>query len=115
MEAEGFWENRALSQSVTVESRSIKKKIERLDQFSRNLEDLEVLLEIGEAEEYEGQKAVKQEALELMEQIRNGIEELAVEETLNGPHDQANCYMIINAGAGGTESCDWAGDRKSVV
>lgn len=109
MEAEGFWENRALSQSVTVESRSIKKKIERLDQFSRSLEDLEVLLEIGEAEEYEGQKAVKQEALELMEQIRNGIEELAVEETLNGPHDQANCYMIINAGAGGTESCDWAG------
>ena len=108
MEAEGFWENRTLSQKVSVESREIKKRLERLDSFSRELEDLNVLVEIGEAEEYAGQKAAFEEATQMVDRIRQEFEALEVEETLKGPHDHANCYMIINAGAGGTESCDWA-------
>jgi peptide chain release factor 2 len=49
-----------------------------------------------------------EEATQMVDQIRQELEALEVEETLKGPHDHANCYMIINAGAGGTESCDWA-------
>ena len=70
MEAEGFWENRALSQKVSVETREIKKRLERLDSFSRTLEDLQVLVEIGEAEEYAGQKAAFEEATHMLDQIQ---------------------------------------------
>jgi peptide chain release factor 2 len=37
-----------------------------------------------------------------------GIESLELSVLLNGPHDRRNCILSINAGAGGTEACDWA-------
>ena len=36
------------------------------------------------------------------------IDELEIRSFLNGPHDAANAFLSIHAGAGGTESCDWA-------
>lgn len=108
MGADSFWENRSEAQKIVDEASGIKKKIEPLESYEKKLEDLAVLLEIGEAEEYEGQKTVLEEATQLLDEISRGLEELQLRLLLNGPHDQSNCFIIINAGAGGTESCDWA-------
>ena len=43
-----------------------------------------------------------------LEKFFKEVETLELKLFLNGPHDRKNCIMSINAGAGGTESCDWA-------
>ena len=53
-------------------------------------------------------EAVQTEAAEMVQQIAGGMDELELKLLLNGPHDHSNAFIIINAGAGGTESCDWA-------
>ncbi len=67
------------------------------------VEDLEVLAEFqkeGEATEEEVE-AKYQEALK-------ALEDLEFRSTLNKPEDELGCILEINAGAGGTEACDWA-------
>ena len=40
--------------------------------------------------------------------FRSALDRLELRTLLSGPHDKGNCYFSIHAGAGGTESCDWA-------
>lgn len=108
MGADSFWDNRTAAQKIVDEASAIKKKLEPLNLYAKQLEDLEVLLELGEAEDTEGQQAVQTEAAEMVQQIAGGMDELELKLLLNGPHDHSNAFIIINAGAGGTESCDWA-------
>lgn len=103
-----FWDNRAAAQKVIDEVTEIKKKIEPITSCEKRLEDLDVLIEIGETEDEAGQKAAFDEATVSVKQLSQEIEKLELKLLLNGPHDHSNCFIIINAGAGGTESCDWA-------
>ena len=57
-----------------------------------------------EAEQLKYQKEVEGELVPFTKELEN----LELKVFLNGPHDKNNCIMSINAGAGGTESCDWA-------
>ena len=108
MAAESFWDKRAEAQKVVDEVSEIKRKLQPLRDCDRQLEDLKVLIALGEAEEYEGQKAALTEAVEMSAKLGEEMETLEIQFLLNGPHDHSNCFIIINAGAGGTESCDWA-------
>jgi peptide chain release factor 2 len=67
------------------------------------LEDLEVLYEFFQMEE------VSEEELDAAyEKNLTGIDDLEFRSTLNNPEDELSCILEINAGAGGTESCDWS-------
>ena len=90
MAAESFWDKRAEAQKVVDEVSEIKRKLQPLRDCDRQLEDLKVLIELGEAEEYEGQKAALTEAVEMSAKLGEEIETLEIQFLLNGPHDHSN-------------------------
>jgi peptide chain release factor 2 len=66
------------------------------------------MVELGEAEPETSQNKIQQELERDLARFFQDLESLELRVFLNGPHDKSNCIMSINAGAGGTESCDWA-------
>jgi peptide chain release factor 2 len=68
-------------------------------------DDFEVLVEMSE----EGDEASGQEAVELFPKFQMALSEAEKKALLSGETDVNNAIVTINAGAGGTESCDWAG------
>ena len=69
------------------------------------LDDGEVLIEMAREEEDESQARDIEAALA---DALKRIDRLELDRMLSGPHDPGNAYLVINAGAGGTESQDWA-------
>ncbi len=75
------------------------------DKAQRGLDDAKTLLELAaEAND----EASKGEAIASLTQVEADVKTLELKKMLSGPNDRANCFMDINAGAGGTESMDWA-------
>lgn len=97
-----FWDDPAKAQAVLKVIKTNKKWIEQYTTVETTVGDAEVLLEFqkaGEAseEEVDAQYAKAQEALDNLE----------FHSTLNQPEDELGAVIEINAGAGGTEACDW--------
>jgi peptide chain release factor 2 len=108
MAGEGFWNNREQAQKLIDESNSLRKKVEPLLKAEKQLEDFREMVELCEAEP-EAEQAKHQADLERdLTKFSRELENLELRVFLNGPHDKNNCIVSINAGAGGTESCDWA-------
>jgi peptide chain release factor 2 len=108
MAGEGFWNNREQAQKLIDESNSVRKKIEPLLKAEKQIEDFKEMVELCEAEP-EAEQAKHQTDLERdLAKFSRELEHLELRVFLNGPHDKNNCILSINAGAGGTESCDWA-------
>jgi peptide chain release factor 2 len=99
-----FWSKPKEAESVLRTIKTNKKWCEGYLSTEGVVNDLEVLFEFqkeGEAteEEVEAQYKILVEALD----------DLEFRSTLNRPEDELGCILEINAGAGGTESCDWSG------
>ncbi len=101
----GFWDNAETAQQVVAELKSVKWIVDSLEQFSSRLDDLDVLLELAREENDEASYA---EVGKEIESLNTQLSKLELQGLLNGDYDQLNCYFSIQAGAGGTESCDWA-------
>lgn len=108
MAAESFWNNREQAQKLIEESNSLRNKIEPLFKAEKQLEDFQVMLELGEAEPEAAQLKVQQELERDLASFFKELDALELKVFLSGPHDKSNCIMSINAGAGGTEAQDWA-------
>ncbi|MCO5052199.1 MAG: peptide chain release factor 2 [Verrucomicrobiae bacterium] len=109
MAGEGFWDNREQAQKLINEGSSIRNKIEPLVAAEKQLDDLRVMLELGEAEPAEAQLPVERELERDLGRFLKELDGFELRVFLTGPHDHSNCFLSINAGAGGTEACDWAG------
>lgn len=83
----------------------IKQLVEPWTELSRKLEDLHTFVELAQSEE--DSEAYVEEIESELNQARAQLESLELSTLLGGDHDQSNAIMEINAGAGGTESCDW--------
>jgi peptide chain release factor 2 len=108
MAGDSFWNNREQAQKLIEESNSLRGKIEPLLKAEKELEDFRVMVELGEAEPESAQEKLQQELERDLGQFFKQLDSLELKVFLNGPHDRSNCILSINAGAGGTESCDWA-------
>src|SRR6266496_4543713 len=108
MAADNFWNNREQAQKLIDESNSLRGKTEPLLKAEKQLEDFQVMVELGEAEPEAAQAKIQQELERDLAKFFKELDSLELKVFLNGPHDRSNCIMSINAGAGGTESCDWA-------
>lgn len=108
MTREDFWDNREKAQKLVAEVSSIRGKLDPLKQAGKDLEDLQVMVELAEAEPDAAQAALAAEISAELDTYQSRIEELELRVMLKGPYDANNCILSINAGAGGTESCDWA-------
>jgi len=108
MAAENFWNSREQAQKVIDESNSLRNKTEPLLKAEKQLEDFHVMVELGEAEPDAAQPRILQELEHDLAGFFKALDTLELKVFLGGRHDKSNCIMGINAGAGGTESCDWA-------
>lgn len=75
-------------------------------EISKRLDDLQVLIELGSEEEDD---KVENEVIKELGEIEKEIHSLELLTFLSGKHDRSNAILSIHPGAGGTESCDWAG------
>ncbi len=107
MSMDSFWDHRERAQKTVDESNSLKKQIEPLLSSESQLEDFEVMLELGLDEPPESQAAIATEMLGELADFKTKLEQLEIILLLTDKNDKANCIVNINAGAGGTESCDW--------
>ena len=108
MAAEGFWNDQKAAQEIISESNKLKRVVNGLTEFKAKLEDSKAMEELLEEE---GVDENSEEAVELQqsaELLKVALDELEIQSYLKGPHDHCNAILSVNAGAGGTESCDWA-------
>lgn len=104
----GFWDDQDSAQKVIEETNRLKRSINGIVAFQKELEDLEAMFEL--VDEADGDESAEYEA-ELNRTIPPLVERLDTLELasfLGGKLDGNNAILSIHAGAGGTESCDWA-------
>lgn len=106
MEEPGFWDNPEKSTAIVQESKKLKTVIERYEALVSDREDMLTLIEIGEEE---GDESLAVELSESLKTFEAEFEDLRIETLLRGEYDKENAILTLHAGAGGTESCDWAG------
>lgn len=105
MERQNFWDDNTKAAQTIEECKDLKAWLVPYNDLKRRFEDLKSVL----ADAYlENDEAFLKELLAELDAIEKGISELEVRKMLSGELDNKNCYLSINAGAGGTESCDWA-------
>ena len=100
----GFWET-GEAQTVVAELKSLKSLIEPVEAALKRLEDVTVLYQLADEEKDE---ATRVEADKERLALADEIEKVSLMALLSGPNDTRDCYFNIQAGAGGTEACDWA-------
>jgi peptide chain release factor 2 len=108
MAGEKFWNNRELAQQRIDDANTLRKKIDPLLGAEKQLEDFRVLLELAEAEPPTEQPGHQQDIERDLNRFVQEVGSLELRVLLSAPRDRNNCILSINAGAGGTESCDWA-------
>jgi peptide chain release factor 2 len=100
-----FWNDSETAQKILRERTVMEKLVEGWDRLTRQMQDIRVLIELGsEAEDGETLAEVGR----LNDDLEKGVIAAEFQKMLSGPHDSSSCFVSINAGAGGTESQDWA-------
>jgi peptide chain release factor 2 len=100
----GFWERDGEGQQILKERASILDSITPWKQEQKELEDMEILLQLVEEQQDE---AETQELLEKVKKSEETIAQMEFHRMLGGENDPNNAIVSINAGAGGTEAQDW--------
>jgi peptide chain release factor 2 len=109
MAAPDFWGNKEKAQAVIDEAASIRAKIEPLAALIQKTEDLDVLRTLAEEESEAGaQYTAFSEVSRDYATVQEELEKFELKVLLSGEFDRNNAFLTIHAGAGGTESCDWA-------
>lgn len=106
MEAPGFWDDPERSNQKMKELKNLKDTVGECDKLSTQYDDILTLIDMGYEENDES--LIPEIRGELDEFIRE-FEELRIGTLLSGEYDKNNAILKLNAGAGGTESCDWCG------
>ncbi len=98
-----FWDNPKAAESFLKQLRSKKKWVEDYEEINTQFEDLQVLVEFAK-EDPDSEKELDEQFPELLEKIEN----IEFKNMLSNEGDELSAVLQITAGAGGTESCDWA-------
>ena len=104
MEAPGFWDDPDRSNKQMKELKNLKGVVEQCDKLSGQYEDILTLIEMGYEEDDDSMVA---EIRGELDEFISEFEELRIGTLLSGEYDRNNAILKLNAGAGGTESCDW--------
>lgn len=108
MGAPDFWNSQEKAQQHIAKLNGLKRSVLPVVAFQKKVGDVDVMVELIEAAEGAEKE---QYAAELDEQVKAMVEELdklEIASFLTGQFDKNNAILSIQAGAGGTESCDWA-------
>ena len=105
MEEPGFWDEPEESQKIMKDLKDLKDQVETVEHLKQSYEDIGLLIEMAYEEEDE---SVLPEIEEELNAFEEGYESLRIQTLLSGEYDKYNAIVTLHAGAGGTESCDWA-------
>ena len=106
-----FWNSREKAQRDVAEVSALRGKILPLQALESRAADLDVLRELAGEESPENQAAAASEVRAEFEAIGRDLDKFEITSLLSGEFDGNPTFLIIHAGAGGTESCDWADMR----
>ena len=104
MEAPGFWDDPDRSNQKMKELKNMKDTVEECNGLFTQYEDILTLIEMSYEENDESMVA---EIRGELEDFKAKFDELRISTLLSGEYDKNNAILKLNAGAGGTESCDW--------
>jgi len=105
MSKPGFWDDPAFAQKTVSELKAVKSIIDPLEKVSDQAEELTLLWEMAAQENDE---ETRQEVVASLDSFTGAVEKVELSSLLSGKNDSYDCFFSIHAGAGGTESCDWA-------
>jgi peptide chain release factor 2 len=105
MQQPDFWDNQEKAASVVAELKSVKALIDPVEAAHARAEELAVLHGLAESED---DQETRNEVDQALSELSGQTDRLELIILLAGANDKGNCYFSIHAGAGGTESCDWA-------
>jgi len=106
MEAPGFWDEPERSNQKMKELKNLKDTVQGCEKLFTQYDDILTLIEMGYEENDESLVA---EIRGELDEFITEFEELRISTLLSGEYDKNNAILKLNAGAGGTESCDWCG------
>ena len=101
-----LWDDPAQAQAVSRERSQLADKVEAVRAIERELRDA---VDYAELADEEGDEASLEEARATLRALKDRAARAELEALLSGEADGNDAYLEIKAGAGGTESCDWAG------
>lgn len=102
MEKPSFWEEPKRAQELTIEANALRHWVKPFLEMERRFLDAEEIYEEAR-DDTDLLSALDQE----LQGVKQVLEELEIKRMLSGEMDARSCFLAINAGAGGTESCDW--------
>ncbi len=105
MEKPDFWDDQEKAQSTVQKLSALKSVVEPVEEAITGIKDLSELFELAEAED---DREVLDTIETDLEKLKKKCDKIELQGLLNRPEDMKDCYFSIHAGAGGTESCDWA-------
>lgn len=95
------WSNQNLASELGQKSREIKETIDMFSRWETTIEDAKTAREIGDNE------LIQESEIEL-KKLEKELDKYEVQKMLSGEYDEADAFLSINAGAGGTDAQDWA-------
>ncbi|MBN8711782.1 MAG: peptide chain release factor 2 [Verrucomicrobia bacterium] len=108
MAAPDFWNNKETAQRDVELVSSLRAKIQPFQALESRVADLEVLKELAAEETGPNQLAAIKDVEAEYQSVLKDLEKFELQQLLSGEFDKSPAFITIHAGAGGTESCDWA-------
>lgn len=105
MEEPGFWDNNDKAQGFMKELKNLKDTIEEYGHLRTKYEDIQTLIQMGYEE---NDASLLPEIEETLNLFISELEDMKLKKLLSGEYDKYDAILTLHAGAGGTESCDWA-------
>ncbi len=106
MSQPGFWDNREKANTLTSELSQLKRSLKDWAVIKKDVSDIQELVGLAVMEQDESMAAEIESGVSDLEKQ---FKDLEFRLMLNDPVDRNSAFLTINAGAGGTEACDWAG------
>ncbi len=104
MSKQDFWEDQERAKEVIQRRKWLEETIDTLESIEKGLSDVEELSATASEDDTDTWIILEEE----MKNLERSLKELEVKTYLSGDMDRKNAYLTIQAGAGGTEACDWA-------
>lgn len=105
MQEEGFWDNIKKAEEITKESKFLQSKLQRFEDIEGNLEDIEILKDLIEADE-EDYDSINEIILET-KNLEKLVDDYKIEILLSGEYDKNDAILTLHVGVGGTDANDW--------
>lgn len=104
MEEPGFWNDPERSTRLVREAKHLKDEVDTFRELEQEYEDIQTMIQMGYEE---NDASLIPEIQEMLDHFSETLEKMRMKLLLSGEYDGYDAILRLNAGAGGTESCDW--------